>query len=96
MRSSFDSLRKAFLALDEDYDGFVSLADLMKMYGEGADLVYKDLRILIRERDQNKIGRLNYNDFSRWFSKGMNNPDSPFFGHDSNRDPAFERAARRS
>jgi len=31
--SNFDSVRKAFLGLDTDYDGFITVEDILRYFG---------------------------------------------------------------
>jgi len=31
--SSFDSVRKAFLGLDTDYDGYITVEDILRYFG---------------------------------------------------------------
>ena len=62
----FESVRKAFLALDTDYDGFITVEDILKYFGNEKDLNYNDLKKLIMDKDEKGVGRLGYNDFSKW------------------------------
>ncbi len=43
----FESVRKAFLTLDQDYDGFITVEDILKYFGNETDLNFKDLTKLI-------------------------------------------------
>ena len=46
------SVRKAFLDLDSDYDGFVTVEDILRYFGsEDKDLDFKDLTKLIFDKD---------------------------------------------
>ena len=60
----FESVRKAFLALDQDYDGFITVEDILKYFANEQDLNYNDLLKLLYDKDSSKTGRLNYSDFS--------------------------------
>ena len=47
----FESVRKAFLLLDGDYDGFITIEDILKYFGNEPDLNYNDLKKLIFDKD---------------------------------------------
>lgn len=50
----FESVRKAFLALDSDYDGIITVEDILKYFGNETDLNYNDLKKLINDKDSKK------------------------------------------
>ena len=61
------SVRKAFLDLDSDYDGYVTVDDILRFFGsEDKDMDFKDLTKLIVDKDNKKLGKINYTDFSKW------------------------------
>ena len=43
-------MRKAFLDLDDDFDGFVTVEDILRYFGS-KDLDFKDLTKLIIDKD---------------------------------------------
>jgi hypothetical protein len=46
--SNFDSVRKAFLGLDTDYDGFITVEDILRYFGQDSkEFNYNDLKKLI-------------------------------------------------
>lgn len=47
----FESVRKAFLALDTDYDGLITVEDILKYFGNETDLNFNDLKKLITDKD---------------------------------------------
>ena len=47
----FESVRKAFLALDSDYDGYITVEDILKYFGNETDLNFNDLKKLIVDKD---------------------------------------------
>lgn len=49
--SNFTSVRKAFLELDLDHDGFISMEDIMKYYGTDNEINFKDLKKLMQDKD---------------------------------------------
>lgn len=62
----FEEVRAAFLALDTNYDGFITIEDILKYFGNESDLNYNDLKKLMKDKDSKKEGRISYNDFSKW------------------------------
>ena len=52
--SCFESVRKAFLLLDTDYDGFITIEDILKYFGNEKDLNYDDLHKLMVDKDSKK------------------------------------------
>lgn len=61
------SVRRAFLDLDIDHDGFVTAEDIMRFFGDSnKEIDFNDLIKLMHEKDSNKLGRLSYADFSKW------------------------------
>jgi len=44
------SVRKAFLDLDFDYDGYITVEDMIRFFGS-QELDYEDLKKLIKEKD---------------------------------------------
>jgi Ca2+-binding EF-hand superfamily protein len=67
----FESVRKAFLSLDTDYDGFITVEDILKYFGNETDLNYTDLKKLITDKDSKGEGRLGYQDFSKWLGNAI-------------------------
>jgi hypothetical protein len=61
------SVRKAFLDLDTDYDGFVTVEDILRFFGsENKEFDFKDLSKLIIDKDSKRQGKISYADFSKW------------------------------
>ena len=50
----YESVRKAFLALDTDYDGFITVEDILKYFGNETDLNYNELKKLMIDKDSKK------------------------------------------
>jgi Ca2+-binding EF-hand superfamily protein len=81
-------VRKAFLALDSDYDGFITIEDLLRYIGEGSkDFSYKDLQKVIMDKDSSKRGMLCYSDFSKWVGNSIHQSEGFYFRHDSIKNP---------
>jgi Ca2+-binding EF-hand superfamily protein len=67
LANNWVSVRKAFLDLDSDYDGYVTVEDILRVLGgEDKELDFKDLTKLIADKDQKKQGKISYTDFSKW------------------------------
>lgn len=64
--NQFDSVKKAFLTLDGDYDGFITVEDLIKAVGNSGDLNFGDFQKLVMDKDSSKKGKIGYTDFSKW------------------------------
>jgi len=60
-------VRKAFLDLDQDHDGFVTGKDILRFFGQSTNEIdFDDLMKIIKDQDSKKRGMLNYADFSKW------------------------------
>lgn len=67
--NNWTSVRKAFLDLDSDYDGFITVDDILRNFGSGDDregMDFNDLAKLIMDKDQKRQGKISYSDFSKW------------------------------
>jgi Ca2+-binding EF-hand superfamily protein len=61
------SVRKAFLDLDTDYDGFVTVEDIMRFFSaDNKEFEFNDLKKLIVDKDSKREGKISYSDFSKW------------------------------
>ena len=89
-RNHFDSVRKAFLYLDQDHDGYVTVDEFWKVFGELSDINYNDLKKLVRARDSSGQGRINYEDFSSWVGGSIHQSEGFYFRHDSIKNPWYE------
>lgn len=87
----FESVRKAFLELDSDYDGFITIEDILKYFGNEPDLNYNDLKKLIFDKDSKKQGKLGYPDFSEWLGPSIYMSEGFYFRHDSFKNPQYEK-----
>lgn len=89
--SVFESVRKAFLGLDADYDGFITVEDILRHFGQGSkEFNFNDLKKLINEKDSTGQGRLNYADFSKWVGNSIHMSEGFYFRHDSIKNPQYE------
>ena len=84
----YESVRKAFLHLDSDYDGYITVEDIMRHFGENnKGINYNDLKKLITDKDSRKQGRINYQDFSKWLGGSIHQCEGFYFRHDSKKNP---------
>lgn len=86
----YDSVRKAFLSLDCDYDGYITVEEILKVIGQTTELNYNDLKKLIIDKDRNKIGQIDYPDFSKWLGNSIQMSEGFYFRHDSIKNPNYE------
>jgi Ca2+-binding EF-hand superfamily protein len=77
--------------LDTDYDGYITIEDILKYFGNETDLNYNDLKKLINDKDHKKEGRLGYMDFSKWLGNAIHMSEGFYFRHDSIKNPQYER-----
>ena len=86
------SVRKAFLDLDTDYDGYVTVEDIMRHFTtDSSGFEFKDLKKLIHDKDSRRVGRISYADFSKWMGGTIHQSEGFFFRHDSIKNTQFER-----
>ena len=88
-------MRKAFLALDGDYDGYITVEDILKYFGNDQDLNYNDLIKLMIDHDEQKQGRIGYSDFSKWFGNAIHSSSGFYFRHDSKKNPQYDMQLER-
>ncbi len=107
--NNWDSVRKAFLGLDTDYDGFITVEDILRNFGgqsQGASknnnetnssgsFNFNDLKKLMIEKDSQKVGKLGYADFSKWVGNSIHQSEGFYFRHDSVKNPHYENAIAR-
>jgi len=87
----YESVRKAFLALDTDYDGFITVEDILKYFGNEPGLNYNDLKKIMIDKDHKKQGKIGYSDFSKWLGSAIHMSEGFYFRHDSIKNPFYER-----
>ena len=86
----YESVRKAFWALDTDYDGYITVEDILKYFGNETDLNYNELKKLMIDKDSKKLGKINYSDFSKWLGNAIHMSEGFYFRHDSKKNPQYE------
>jgi Ca2+-binding EF-hand superfamily protein len=81
LSNNWDSVRKAFLGLDTDYDGYITVEDILRNFGNssgpafnggaGANFNFNDLQKILIEKDSTGQGRIGYADFSKWVGNSI-------------------------
>ena len=89
--NNWESVRKAFLDLDSDYDGYITVEDILRYFGQEKDFSYNDLKKLITDKDSRKIGKIGYTDFSKWVGNSIHMSEGFYFRHDSIKNPQYEK-----
>lgn len=87
------SVRKAFLDLDTDYDGYVTVEDILRYFGTEAskEFDFRDLKKLILDKDSKRQGKISYADFSKWMGGVIHQSEGFYFRHDSMKNPQYEK-----
>jgi Ca2+-binding EF-hand superfamily protein len=90
-QNCFESVRKAFLTLDGDHDGYITLEDILKYFATDTDFNYRDLTKLIGAKTENGKGYLSYTDFSKWLGTSIHLSEGFYFRHDSIKNPQLDK-----
>lgn len=85
--NNYFQVRKAFLALDTDFDGFITVEDLLRYMGHHEKVNFDDMKKLIMDKDPTKTGRLGYTEFSKWMGGTIHQTAGFYFRHDSSKNP---------
>jgi len=83
-------VKKAFLALDTDYDGYITVEDILKYFGTDKELNYDDLKKIMIDKDSKKQGKIGYSDFSKWLGSAIHMSEGFYYRHDSIKNPELE------
>lgn len=86
----FHSVRKAFLSLDIDHNGFITVEEFLKFFGNDKDINYADLKKIITDKDSSHQGKLGFTDFSKWLGSSIHMSEGFYFRHDSSKNPIYE------
>lgn len=86
LSNNWVSVRKAFLDLDTDYDGYLTAEDFAKLIGGStgsSKFDYNLLRMLIRLKTKSTCYQINYTEFCKWFGAVIEPVEAFYFRHDS-------------
>lgn len=85
LKSNWISVRKAFLDLDDDFDGFLGAEDFAKLIGGSSGSSKFDfnmIKMLIKLKNKDKKQVVNYHDFSLWLGEYIEPGEKFYFRHD--------------
>ena len=86
LSNNWVSVRKAFLDLDEDYDGYLTAEDFAKLIGGASGSSRYDfniIKIMVNMKNKKKNSKINYTEFSQWFGAVIEPVEGFYFRHDS-------------
>lgn len=86
----YKEVTKAFKMLDADFDGIITVQDMMRFMSNDPNLDYNDLKKLFKDKDSKKEGTLNYADFCKWLGFTMRGPEGFYFRSYSKKMPDKE------
>lgn len=92
LASNFNSVRKAFLELDDKHIGYITAEEIAKFLGASTQkhFDYTLLEILIKMRTSNLGTRVYYKDFCSWLGSTVEPTEGYYFRHDSMKNPQYE------
>ena len=92
LQNNYNSVRKAFLELDENHSGFITAEELAKFLGASKDknFDFTLLEILIKLKTTGMKTKVYYKDFCAWLGSSIEPTEGFFFRHDSKKNPQFE------
>lgn len=79
------------MTLDGDHDGYITLEDILKYFGNDTDFNYQDLAKLINAKTDSGKGVLSYTDFSKWLGTSIHLSEGFYFRHDSVKNPQLDK-----
>lgn len=89
-------MRKAFLDMDIDHDGFLTVEDFLRHFGDIKECTFYDLKKLIFSKtSKNNNGKISYEDFSSWVGTAIHMSEGFYFRHDSVKNPGFEKLMKK-
>ena len=94
---NWNHVRKAFLDIDMDQDGYITAEDLAKLVksanvistatGEAQPVNFTMIELLIKLRCKQEHTRISYNKFCSWLGQAVEPIEAFYFRHDSNKNP---------
>mmetsp|Transcript_28218 Transcript_28218/g.21090 ORF Transcript_28218/g.21090 Transcript_28218/m.21090 type:complete len:120 (-) Transcript_28218:1368-1727(-) len=94
LSNNWVSVKKAFLDIDTDYDGYITAENFANLLGGSSGSSKFDftlLKMLIKLRTKRNDNRINYTDFSSWFGADIEPVEGFYFRHDSQKNPQYEK-----
>ena len=90
--SNFNSVRKAFLELDEVHKGSIGAEELAKFIGASKkqNFDFTVLEILVKMRTKGMVSRINYADFVSWLGSSIQPTENFYLRHDSKKNPQYQ------
>ena len=88
----FNSVRKAFLAIDDNHRGYITAESLARYLGASKqkNFDFTLLEILVKMHTTKPKTHINYNDFCAWLGNSIEPTETFIFRHDSKKNPQFE------
>lgn len=92
LQKNYNSVRKAFLELDENHSGFITAEELARFLGASNDknFDFTLMEILIKLRTQGMKTKVFYKDFCAWLGSSIEPTEGFYFRHDSKKNPNYE------
>ena len=90
LKNNYTSVRKAFLDMDADHDGLITIEDFLRNFGDNKDFSFNDLKKLIESKGNFQNGKISYEDFSAWLGGCIHMSEGFYFRHDSMKNPQYD------
>ena len=89
LASNFNSVRKAWLELDEKHIGYITAEEIANVLGASnrKKFDFTLLEILVKLHSTNLSARLYYKDFCSWLGNVIEPTEAFYFRHDSQKNP---------
>ena len=89
---NYNSVRKAFLELDDTHDGYISAEELARFLGatNRSNFDFTLMEILVKMNTKGMKKEISYNDFCTWFGSSIEPTETFYFRHDSKKNPQYE------
>ena len=86
---NYNSVRKAFLELDDTHDGYISAEELARFLGatNRSNFDFTLMEILVKMNTKGMKKEISYNDFCTWFGSSIEPTETFYFRHDSKKNP---------
>ena len=85
--SNWNQVRRAFLDIDSDYDGYITSMDLFEICGGAFDV--EEIKLLMKYRGADKDYKIDFKKFSSWLGATLTPYEGFFFRHDSLNNPEY-------